>query len=37
MDKNGNDVKSKEWRKTHLAGDRTLSQGLKVRTMTVGK
>jgi len=28
-DKNGNDVKSKEWLKTHLAGDRTLSQGLK--------
>ena len=38
-DKNGNDVKSKEWLKTHLAGDRTLSQGLKVRiqSMTVGK
>ena len=30
-DRNGNEIKSKEWLKTHPAGDHTLSQGLKVR------
>jgi hypothetical protein len=30
-DATGADIKSKEWLKTHLPGDHTLSQGLKVR------
>lgn len=31
-DANGTEIKKAAWLKTHLPGDHTLSQGLKVRT-----
>eukprot|EP00959_Pyramimonas_sp_CCMP1952_P267043 5583287-Pyramimonas_sp.AAC.2 len=34
-DANGNDVKSAAWLATHQAGDRSLTQGLKVRVATL--